>query len=157
MTNTHRDTIMRLLVQVGDGYAKLMDEQMRDLDCSRIQVDEIWAHVGKKQRQVTEGDDRSKVGGQWTFVALDADTKLVPVYRVGKRNLPIATAFMTDLAGRLSNRVQLSSDALPAYVEATERAFGADIDYGQAVKFTTPIVSGQDDTALSASRTQGIM
>src|SRR5712664_1668212 len=78
---------------------------------------------------------RLRVGDQWTFVAIDAETKLIPVYRVGKRNLPTATAFMTDLAGRLSNRVQLSSDALAAYVEATEQAFGADIDYGQAVKY----------------------
>src|SRR6266851_2048568 len=135
MTNTHRDTIMRLLVEVGTGCNKLMDEQMRDLTCRRLQVDDIWAYVGKKQRNVTREDDKSRVGDQWTFVAIDAETKLVPVYRVGKRNLPTATAFMTDLAGRLSNRVQLSSDALTAYVEATERAFGADIDYGQAVKF----------------------
>ncbi len=71
----------------------------------------------------------------WTFVALDADTKLVPVYRIGKRDLPTATAFLNDLAGRLTNRVQLSSDALAAYVDATERAFGADVDYAQIVKF----------------------
>jgi len=81
------------------------------------------------------GDDRARVGNQWTFVAIDADTKLVPVHRVGKRDLPTAVAFMNDLAGRLANRVQLSSDALAAYVEATEQAFGADVDYGQAVKF----------------------
>src|SRR5260221_1589757 len=135
MTNTHRDTIMRLLVEVGAGCNKLMDEQMRDLTCRRLKVDEIWAYVGKKQRNVTREDDKSRVGDQWTFVAIDAETKLVPVYRVGKRNLPTATAFMTDLAGRLSNRVQLSSDALAAYVDATERAFGGDVDYGQAAKF----------------------
>ena len=70
----------------------------------------------------------------WTFVALDADTKLVPCYRIGKRDLPTASAFLTDLSDRLVNRVQLSSDALAAYVEATERAFGADVDYGQIVK-----------------------
>jgi IS1 family transposase len=135
MTGTHRDTVMRLLVEVGTGCQKLMDEQMRDLSCQRIQVDEIWSYVGKKQRNVTATDDRSRVGDQWTFVALDADTKLVPVYRIGKRNLSTATAFMCDLSDRLSNRVQISSDALKAYVEATERAFGADVDYGQAVKF----------------------
>src|SRR3982074_1221584 len=77
----------------------------------------------------------ARVGNQWTFVAIDADTKLVPVHRVGKRDLPTAVAFMNDLASRLANRVQLSSDALAAYVEATEQAFGADVDYGQAVKF----------------------
>jgi IS1 family transposase len=135
MTDTHRDTVMRLLVQVGDGAAKLMDTEMRDLSCKRLQVDEIWAYVQKKQRQVTPDDDRSRVGDQWTFVAIDPETKLVPAYRVGKRDLITATAFMNDIAGRLSNRVQLSSDALAAYVEAVEEAFGADVDYGQAVKF----------------------
>src|SRR5260370_9972682 len=134
MTNTHRDTIMRLLVEVGTGCHKLMNEEMQDLTCRRLQVDETWGYAGKKQRNVTREDDKSRVGDQWTFVAIDAETKLVPVYRVGKRNLPTATAFMTDLAGRLSNRVQLSSDALAAYVDATERAFGGDVDYGQAVK-----------------------
>jgi IS1 family transposase len=134
MTGIHRDTVMRLLVEVGAGCSALIDERMRDLDCRRIQVDEIWAYVQKKQRQVRAGDDRQRVGDFWTFVAIDADTKLIPTYRVGKRDLPTATAFMDDLASRLSNRVQLSSDALRAYVDATERAFGADVDYGQLVK-----------------------
>jgi IS1 family transposase len=134
MTNTHRDTVMRLLVQVGEGCGKLMDEQMRGLSCRRLQVDEIWSYVGKKQRRVTADDDASRVGDQWTFVALDADTKLVPAYRIGKRDLPTATAFLTDLSERLANRVQLSSDALAAYVDATEQAFGADVDYGQVVE-----------------------
>jgi IS1 family transposase len=135
MTGTHRDTICRLLVEVGDGCAQLMDEQMRDLRCRRIEVDEIWAYVAKKQRHLTPRDDPRRVGDQYTFVALDPETKLVPSYLVGKRDLPTATAFMADLADRLANRVQLSSDALAAYVEATERAFGAGIDYGQIVKF----------------------
>jgi len=134
MTDTHRDTVMRLMVEVGDGCAKLMDAEMRDLTCQRIQVDEIWSFVGKKQRQLTPQDDKSRVGDQWTFVALDPKTKLVLVWRIGKRDLPTATAFLTDLSERLANRVQLSSDALAAYVDATEQAFGADVDYGQAVK-----------------------
>lgn len=96
-----------------------------------MQVDEIWTFVAKKQRQLKPTDDRSRVGDQWTFVALDADTKLVPAYRIGKRDLPTATAFLTDLSERLVNRVQLSSDALDAYVDAIEQAFGADVDYGR--------------------------
>ena len=142
MTNTHRDTVMRLVVEVGSGCANLMDEQMRGLSCQRIQVDEIWSYVQKKQRQVAPADDKSRVGDQWTFVALDPDTKLVPSWRVGKRDLPTATAFLTDLSERLTNRVQLSSDALAAYVDATEAAFGADVDYGQAVKFYDAEPSG---------------
>jgi IS1 family transposase len=135
MTDTHRDTVMRLMGEVGAGCKGLMDTEMRDLPCRRLQVDEIWAYVAKKQRQVQEGDNRSRVGDQWTFVALDPDTKLIPSFRVGKRDLGTATAFMCDLSERLANRVQLSSDALAAYVEATEQAFGADDDYGQAAKF----------------------
>jgi IS1 family transposase len=134
MTGTHRDTIMRLLVEVGTGCAKLQDEALRNLECKRIQVDEIWAYVGKKQKRVTRQDDTSRVGDQWTFVALDADTKLVPAYRIGKRDLSTAVEFMEDLASRLANRVQLSSDALAAYVDATEQAFGCEVDYGQVVK-----------------------
>lgn len=135
MTDTHRDTVMRLMVEVGNGCENLMSEQMRELPCKRLQVDEIWAYVGKKQRQIKREDDRSRVGDQWTFVAIDAETKLVPCFRVGKRTKPNAIAFMTDLSERLANRVQLSSDALNSYVDAVEQAFGADVDYGQAVKF----------------------
>src|SRR6202171_6056501 len=106
----------------------------RELPSRRIEVDEIWAYVGKKQRHLTPLDDPRRVGDQYTFVALDPETKIVPAYRVGKRDLLNATAFKTDLSERLANRIQLSSDALAAYVEATEQAFGADVDYGQEVK-----------------------
>lgn len=135
MTDTHRDTICRLLVQVGEGCAQIMNEQMRELPSRRIQVDEIWAYVGKKQMHLKPGDDRSRLGDMWTFVALDPETKLIPAYRVGKRTRQNAVAFMTDLSERLANRVQISSDALNTYVDAVETAFGADVDYGQAVKF----------------------
>src|SRR5271156_4050816 len=145
MTNTHRDTVMRLLVEAGDGCANLLDERMRDLTCRRLQCDEIWSFVGKKQKQITLGDDQTRLGDQWTFVAVDAETKLVPSFRIGKRDLPTATAFMNDLAGRLSNRIQLSSDALAAYVEAVEAAFGADVDYGQQIKYydAEPVGAGR--------------
>jgi hypothetical protein len=99
VTGTHRDTICRLLVDVGEGCATLMDEQMRELSCRRIEVDEIWAYVGKKQRHLTRDDDPRRVGDQYTFVALDPETKIVPAYRVGKRDLLTATEFITDLSG----------------------------------------------------------
>jgi IS1 family transposase len=154
MTGTHRDTICRLLAEVGDGCARLMDEQMRDLPCSRIQVDEIWAYVGKKQAHLKEDDDRSRLGDQWTFVALDPDTKLIPSYRVGKRDGENAVKFMTDLSERLANWVQISSDALAAYVDAVERAFGANVDYGQEVKFydAEPIGPGRYSPPKVADR-----
>ena len=159
MTGTHRDTICRLLVEVGDGCAQLMDEQMRELSCRRIQVDEIWAYVGKKQAHLKEDDDRSQLGDQWTFVALDPDTKLVPSYRVGKRNGENAVAFMADLSERLANRVQISSDALAAYVDAVERAFGADVDYGQELKFydAEPVGPGRYSPPKVTSRQRTVI
>ncbi|HEY0378032.1 MAG TPA: hypothetical protein VGC87_14020 [Pyrinomonadaceae bacterium] len=130
MTGVFRDTIMNLGVKVGQGCARIMDEKMRNLDCRNIQVDEIWGFVQKKKKNIKETDDARQVGDAWTFCAVNADTKLVPSYRVGKSDSLTANAFMSNLASRLKNRVQLSSDALPAYIEAVEQAFGSDVDYG---------------------------
>ena len=80
-----------------------MDAEMRNLNCARVQMDEIWANVAKKQRRVAANDDKALVGDQWTFVALDPDSKLIPAYRVGKRDLGTATAFLCDLSERLAN------------------------------------------------------
>lgn len=134
LTGVHRDTILRLLVRTGDGCARFLDERMHGLGCRRIQVDEIWTYVQKKQRHVQVTDDPTRTGDVWTFVTLDADTKLVPTYRVGARTAPVATNFMNDLTGRLTHRVQISSDALSAYVNAIDEAFGSNVDYGQIVK-----------------------
>jgi IS1 family transposase len=134
MTGVFRDTIMNLGVKVGQGCARIMDEKMRGLECRNIQVDEIWGFVQKKKKNIKETDDPHQVGDAWTFCAIDADTKLVPCYKVGKHDSLTANAFISDLASRLKNRVQLSSDALAAYVEAVEQGFGADVDYGQVVK-----------------------
>lgn len=134
MTGVHRDTITRLLVRVGDTCGALLDDMMRGLSCNRIEVDEIWCYVGKKQRHIQPEDDISAVGDFYTWVAMDCDTKLVPSYRVGKRNAPNARAFIRDLAARLGNRVQLGSDGLALYVDGVEASFGPDIDYAQIVK-----------------------
>jgi len=135
MTDVHRDTILRLMCRVGFGCEKFMDLVLVNLDCQRIQVDEIWGFVKKKQRIVQLEEKPNEVGDMWTFVGLDADTKLVPTYLVGKRTAENARAFMDDLAFRLRNRIQLSTDKLPEYVNAVERAFGADVDYSQIVKY----------------------
>jgi len=134
MTGIHRDTIMRLMVEVGEGCQRIMDEKMRGLPCKRVQADEIWSYVRKKQMHLKPGES-PRAGDFWTFVALDPDTKLVPAYRVGKRTRENAVAFMADLSERLTNRVQISTDGLRSYVDAVEQAFGADVDYGQIVKF----------------------
>src|SRR5262249_27671281 len=115
MTDTHYDTIGRLALRVGAGCAKIMNQEMRNLPCKLLQVDEIWAYVSKKQRQVTPEDDADRVGDFWTFVAMDAESKLVPTYRIGKRNGAVAYYFLKDLSERLANRVQLSSDAFRSY------------------------------------------
>src|SRR5258708_37019091 len=80
MTGVHRDTILRLMVRVGNGCADLLNVTMRNLPCDRLELDELWAFVGKKQRHVSDVDDASRVGDTWTYVALDADTKLVPSF-----------------------------------------------------------------------------
>ncbi|HEV2379192.1 MAG TPA: IS1 family transposase [Terriglobia bacterium] len=140
MTGVHRDTIMRLGVKVGQGCAALLDSKMRNLPCENLQVDEIWGFIGKKERHVRPTDD-PQVGDVWTFCAIDADTKLVPAFKVGKRDKATANAFVSDMASRLSRRVQLSSDALRAYVDAVELAFGSEVDYAQVIK-----EYGQDDS-----------
>jgi hypothetical protein len=113
MTGVHRDTVMRLLQRVGHGCEMLMDAEMRNLNCRRIQLDEIWGYVAKKQRHVADGDDPRKVGDFWTFVAIDADSRLIPCYRVGKRDGPTAHAFVSGLASRLQvgSRFPLTSSA----------------------------------------------
>jgi len=134
MTGIHRDTIMRLGYRVGQGCANLMDSYMRNLKCQNVQVDEIWTFIGKKQRHLKDTDNLEELGDQWVFVALDADSKLIPSYLVGKRTGENAQAFIADLSNRLNNRVQLSSDSMSAYPDAVELAFGAKVDYGQLVK-----------------------
>lgn len=142
MTGVHRDTICRLLVRVGNACEAMLDEKMRNLSCRRIEVDEIWSYVGKKQGHLTKQDDTSKVGDFYTWVALDAETKLVPSYLVGKRDGDTGNAFMDDLASRLRNRVQISSDGLRVYAEAAERIWGVGVDYATIVKSYQPEALG---------------
>jgi len=133
MTGIHRDTIMRLGVRIGEACRNLMDQTMRELPCEKIEVDEIWGYVGKKQRQVTSEDDAS-LGDVWTFVAIDPASKAVPTFRVGKRDAEHTNAFIADVAARTLNRIKLSSDGLKHYVPAVEAAFGGEVDFGTIVK-----------------------
>jgi IS1 family transposase len=133
ITGVHRDTIMRLGVKIGQGCTALMDDKMRNLPCTRLEMDEIWGFIGKKDRHLRDGDD-PQLGNVWTFCAIDAETKLVPAFRVGLRDQATANAFVRDVADRMRNRVQISTDGLGAYVDAIEMAFGSDVDYGQVVK-----------------------
>jgi IS1 family transposase len=131
ITGVNQNTIMSLNRRVGDACKKIMDEKMRGLNCKNIEIDEIWGFIGAKRKNA----ERAGVYGDvWTFIALDADTKLIPSFIVGKRDAYHAKMFMDDLASRLAMRVQISSDALAAYPDAFERSFGASADYGQIVK-----------------------
>jgi len=133
ITGIHQDTICRLGVRVGQGCAKLLDAKMRDLTCRFLQFDEIWGFIGKKEKHRAFDDDPT-LGDVWTFCAIDAETKLMPAFKVGKRNHVTANAFVSDVASRLKNRPQISSDGLRAYVEAVENAFGMNVDFGMIIK-----------------------
>jgi IS1 family transposase len=135
MTGVNRETIGTLLVRVGNGCADLLDRTMVNLQCDRLEIDELWAFVGKKQRHVTATDDRQAVGDTWTFVAIDSDTKLVPTFLVGKRDAAHTHAFIADVARRLANRVQISTDGLRSYIDAIGSEFGpGGVDYAQLHK-----------------------
>src|SRR5882724_5868977 len=131
ITGVQKKTIGRLALRIGQACKRIMDEKMRGLTSKQIEVDEIWGFIGAKRNNAKKA---GAYGDVWTFIALDADTKLIPSFIVGKRDLYHARAFMEDLAGRLSRRVQLSSDALNSYPEAVESGFGTEVDYGQLVK-----------------------
>jgi IS1 family transposase len=146
ITGTHRDTIMRLGVRVGEACAKIHDGKMHGIPSRQIEVDEIWGFISKKNKNATPRERNTGAGDVWTFIAIDAETKLIPSFIVGKRDNYHARAFMDDLASRLRNRIQLSSDALSAYVDAVERSFGCEVDYGQIVK-TYSVSNLQKDAA----------
>jgi IS1 family transposase len=133
ITGIHQDTICRLGVRVGKGCAKVLDQKMRDLTCRFLQFDEIWGFIGKKEKHLMPEDDPT-LGDVWTFCAIDAETKLMPAFKCGKRDHLTANAFVSDVASRLKNRPQISSDGLRAYVDAVENAFGMNVDFGVIIK-----------------------
>lgn len=135
MTDVSKPTILKLLADLGAACAKYQDETLRGLTCKRIQVDEIWQFCYAKDKNVpTAKRGTFGYGDVWTFVAIDADSKLIPTWRVGSRDLTTAYDVMQDLAGRLTNRVQLTTDGLKVYMSAVEDTFGADIDYAMLTK-----------------------
>ncbi len=134
MTGVARNTINTLLINLGTACSEYQDKAFVNLKCKRIQCDEIWSFIGCKEKQVTKEKKQQGQGDCWTWVALDADTKLVPTWFVGTRDAGAAYHFIHDLAARLANRVQLTTDGHKAYLTAVEDAFGADIDYAMLIK-----------------------
>ena len=135
MTGAAKNTVTKLLVDLGRACSEYQDAALRDLPCKRIQCDEIWAFVYAKQKNVPEPMvGQYGVGDVWTFTGICADCKLIPSWLVGERNEVDATAFIKDLSDRLANRVQLTTDGHKPYLEAVETVFGGDIDYSQLIK-----------------------
>jgi len=135
MTGVAKNTIAKLLVDLGETCMDYQDRILRNLLCKRIQCDEIWSFCYAKEKNVPE-EFRGQFGygDVWAWIAMDADTKLVPSFMVGTRGSQTARAFMDDLASRLANRVQLTTDGHRVYLQAVEDAFGKDIDYAMLVK-----------------------
>lgn len=129
------NTVTKLLIDPGRVCSEFQDQTLRDLPCRRLQLDEIWAFSYCKQRRVPLAKKAPEdIGDLWTWVALDAETKLVPSWRVGDRSGETAIEFVCDLSKRFANRVQITSDGHRAYLEAVEAGFGADVDYAQLIK-----------------------
>lgn len=146
MTGVAKKTVMRLLSEVGDVCERYQREVFRNLPCKRIQVDELWAFVYCKEKNVTAtiADKNPKAGDVWLWVAIDADSKLVSSWMLGDRSGSTAAIFIDDLSRRLASRIQLTSDGHKAYLEAVEGAFGADIDYSMLVKLYSNPPAGND-------------
>ena len=135
MTGIHRDTIMRLAVRVGNGMKRVQSELFTKLDIPFIEVDEVWGFVGAKKKTVKRQKLSSEYGDIWTWVALDADTKLVPSWHVGGRSGPDADAFIGDLEIRLVNpRPQISSDAYHLYKWSIQKYFRDSVDHASIIK-----------------------
>jgi IS1 family transposase len=133
MTGVNKKTVMRLLLEAGELAQEILDRQLVNIQSNFIQVDEIWTYVGKKQKQMKPFDSE-ELGDQYVFVAMDAETKLVPSFLVGKRNEINSLSMMKELQYRITNRFQLTTDAFAPYFNAVDSVFGEDVDYGQIHK-----------------------
>lgn len=135
MIDVSINTVVKLLVNIGAACARYHNENVRGLTCRRVQADEIWSFCYAKDKNVPAAmKGRPGVGSVWTWSAIDADSKLIVSWLVGSRDAGYAHEFMQDVASRLANRVQLSTDGLRLYLEAVEDAFGSAVDYAQLVK-----------------------
>jgi IS1 family transposase len=147
MTGVSKDTVLKLQLEAGYASADYQDKAFRGLTCKRVQCDEVWAFCYAKQKNLpAEKQGKFGFGDVWTWTAIDADTKLIPSFTVGNRDAVSARILIEDLAGRLKNRIQLTTDGLKVYLEAIEGAFGCEIDYAMLVK---TYESSQEETRYS--------
>jgi IS1 family transposase len=167
ITGYAKNTVTKLLVDIGKACAAYQDEALRHLPASRIECDEIWSFVGMKAKTVPE-ERRGEpgIGDAWTWTALDPDTKLMCSWLVGDRSVEDAEAFIADLAGRLSNRVQITTDGFAAYIGAIAAAFGTNVDYAMLLKeygmdasedrrFSPPVVLAETVKVISGDPDEG--
>ncbi|HEV2349527.1 MAG TPA: IS1 family transposase [Terriglobia bacterium] len=154
ITGVSKKAVMRLLVEAGNAPSKYQDRVFRNLECRRIQVDELWGFIYCKEKTVTEeiASKNAAASDIWLWVAIDADSKLVPCFMLGNRDSHSANVFIDDLASRLATRVQVTSDGLKCYIEAIEGAFGAAVDYAQLVKLYG---ASQEETRYSPAECIG--
>jgi IS1 family transposase len=138
MTGIAKTTILRLLVQFGEFCQRFHDERVTGLTAKRIQMDELWAFVGAKEKNASAEKRQQGWGDAWTWTAIDADTKLMVSWLVGPRNAGTAQDIMDDVKSRLVNRVQLTTDGLKAYLMAALNTFEGDVDYAQLIKLYGP-------------------
>jgi IS1 family transposase len=134
LTGFSRKGVARVMADVGEACAKYHDNVMVNLPCKTIQVDEVWSFTYCKQANIPEALKGNDIGDTWTWIAIDADTKLVPAWFAGDRSSASATHFIHDLKNRMANRIQLTSDGYRPYREAVEDAFGAEVDYAMLIK-----------------------
>ncbi len=136
MTGVAKNTIAKLLIELGAVCSEYLNKALVNLPCKRVQCDEIWSFVAAKERNVTEKvRERSpQAGDAWTWVAMDADTKLVCSWMVGRRDWVTAQDFINDLQSRLANRIQLTTDGNRLYLFAINLAFGEEVDYAVLMK-----------------------
>jgi IS1 family transposase len=154
MVNVSKNTVIKLVMDLGSACAAYQFDALRNLSSKRIQVDEIWSFVYAKAKNVPqERRGQFGFGDVWTFTAIDADSKLCVSWLLGTRDTETATEFMQDVAGRLSNRIQITTDGHRMYLEAVEDAFGADVDHAQLVKMygTNP----ESETRYSPAKVLG--
>ena len=135
MTGVSNNTVLKLLADLGRVCKDYQERTLRNLSCKKIQVDEIWSVCFAKDKNVPEElKGQFGFGSVWTWTAIDAETKLIPCWLVGERSAAYAEKFISDLAGRLAHRVQLTSDGHKPHLEAVDKAFGSEIDYSMLVK-----------------------
>ena len=145
MTGVAINTVVKLAIDAGAACLDYQDRVMRNLNCQRVQVDECWAFCYAKAKNVTPeiAAKHPGAGDVWTWAAIDADSKLIPCWIIGPRDGITARIFVSDLAGRLANRIQLTSDGLSVYLQAVERAFRGQVDYAQLQKIYGDTSEGQ--------------